>query len=149
MSNNVYCYNNKGFGFRLSTDEIRRLIEAPNSARYRAMIAVLYDGGLRIHEVGILRWRDVVFSDWGCRIKTSGKTGRARTVQCDQCLFVNPPGSRLCAQCGRRFTAEVEAEISEVQRAVDIILRDLDNPEVLAVLLQARLKMMGGGEISP
>jgi site-specific recombinase XerD len=253
----------------LSTEEIQRLIEAPNSARYRAMIAVLYEGGLRIHEIGILRWRDVIFSDWGCRIKTSGKTGKPRTVpiilyrkylaswksehpnpepdqlvflnnwnkplkyqtaakvlkkigeragiqreitphtlrhtrithvirdglpethakklfwgnldtdmiktyahltdtdtenalmemagiqtdgvkrepslqpvQCDQCMFINPPGSRLCAQCGRRFTAEVEAEISDVQRAVDIILRDLDNPEVLAVMLQARLEMM-------
>lgn len=253
----------------LTTDEIQRLIEAPTSARYRAMIAVLYEGGLRIHEAGILRWRDVTFSEWGCRLKTSGKTGKPRTVpiilyrkylalwksehpnpepdqpvflnnhnkplkyqaaakviklsgvkagitkeltphilrhtrithairdglpethakqifwgnldtdmikiythlsdtdtenrlmemagvrtegqrrepslqpvQCDQCLFINPPGSRLCAQCGRSFSAEVVVEISDVQRAVDVILTQLDNPEVLTAVIEARAKMM-------
>lgn len=258
----------------LTTDEIQRLIEAPNSSRYRAMIAVLYEGGLRIHEVGTLRWKDVIFSDWGCRIKTSGKTGKPRTVpiimyrkylaswksehpnpepdqlvflnnwnkplkyqtaakvlkkiaeragiqkeitphtlrhtrithtirdglpethakklfwgnldtdmiktyahltdtdtenalmeiagirtedhkreptlqpvQCDQCLFVNPPGSRLCAQCGRRFTPEAEAEISDIMKAVDMILQRLDNPDVLAAVIEARQEMMKEGKL--
>lgn len=254
-------------------EEISRLISATKSLRYKALIAIVYEAGLRIHEAASLRWRDVTFTDWGCRIRTAGKTGRIRIIpviayrevlakwqsehphpdpdefvflsnhnrplryaslvrtirkfavdagidrqftphdfrhsrithalrdglpethakklfwgnldsnmistyahltekdnesillelagvemkehkrepslqpmQCDHCLFVNPPGARLCAQCGRSFCAEVEAEIMDVQRAVDVILRDVDNPDVLALLLQARLKMMEGRE---
>jgi integrase len=250
-------------------EEITQLVKATKSLRYKALIAVVYEAGLRIHEAAALRWGDVTFTDWGCRIRTAGKTGKTRIIpviayrevlakwqsehpnpdpeelvflsnhnkplryaslvktirkfacaagiereftphdfrhsrithvlrdglpethakklfwgnldsnmistyahltekdnedillelagvqteghkrepslqpmQCDQCLFVNPPGSRLCAQCGRRFSAQVAVEISDVQRAVDVILQNVDNPDVFTAVLQARAKML-------
>ncbi len=64
----------------LTEEEVLRLINAPRSLRYRALLGVLYEGGFRIHETAAMQWGDVIFSEWGCRIRTDGKTEKERTV---------------------------------------------------------------------
>ncbi|MEM0302140.1 MAG: tyrosine-type recombinase/integrase [Archaeoglobaceae archaeon] len=57
------------------TEEIFRMIEAAANKRDRAIIAVGYEAGLRIGELSSLSWKNVVFTDWGVKLKVSGKTG--------------------------------------------------------------------------
>lgn len=64
----------------LTAEEITAIIGAAKTAKYKALIGVLYEGGFRISEVASLKWEDVTFTDWGAKIRTSGKTGKLRTV---------------------------------------------------------------------
>ncbi len=64
----------------LTEEEVKRIIETPRSLRYRALLGILYEGGFRIQEMAYLRWRDVIFFEWGCRIRTDGKTEKERNV---------------------------------------------------------------------
>lgn len=64
----------------LTEEEVAKLINTPRSIRYRAFLAVLYEGGFRVHEVARMKWSDVRFSEWGCRIRTDGKTEKERLV---------------------------------------------------------------------
>ena len=64
----------------LTEDEIRLMIENANNARDRAIIAVLYEGGFRIGELGELQWKQVQFNDWNVAISTDFKTGKPRHI---------------------------------------------------------------------
>ena len=64
----------------LTEEEVTKLINTPKSIRYRALLGVLYEGGFRIKEIACLKWDDVRFLNWGCRIRTNGKTGKERVV---------------------------------------------------------------------
>ena len=64
----------------LTADEVTRLIGAAKSVRYKALISVMYEAGLRSIEAANLRWRDVTFHAWGARIRTDAKTGKPRSV---------------------------------------------------------------------
>lgn len=64
----------------LTEEEVKGVIETPRSLRYRALLGVLYEGGFRMQEMAYLRWRDVIFAEWGCRIRTDGKTEKERNV---------------------------------------------------------------------
>ena len=64
----------------LTEEEVTRLINTPRTIRYRALLGVLYEGGFRIQEIACLKWEDVLFLNWGCRIRTNGKTGKERVV---------------------------------------------------------------------
>jgi integrase/recombinase XerD len=64
----------------LSEEEVKAMIEACMNSRDRAILATLYEGGLRIGEIANLRWKDVKFTDWNATITTSFKTGKSRTV---------------------------------------------------------------------
>jgi|LSQX01.1.fsa_nt_gb site-specific recombinase XerD len=64
----------------LTEEEVKRIIETPRSIRYRALLGILYEGGFRIQEMAYLRWSDVLFFEWGCRIRTDGKTEKERNV---------------------------------------------------------------------
>jgi len=64
----------------LSEEEIKAMIEVCMNSRDRAIIATLYEGGLRIGEIANLRWKDVKFTDWNATITTAFKTGKNRTV---------------------------------------------------------------------
>lgn len=59
----------------LSEEEILRMIDAARNPRDKAIIAVGYEAGLRIGELAGLKWKDVMWTDDGARIKVSGKTG--------------------------------------------------------------------------
>ena len=64
----------------LTEDEIKAMIEACMNSRDRALIATLYEGGMRIGEIATLRWKDVKFTDWNVTVSTSFKTGKSRTL---------------------------------------------------------------------
>lgn len=60
--------------------EIRAFIDAAKSPRDKAIIATCYEGGLRIGEIGNMRWRDLQIHDWNISLKVDFKTGKARHV---------------------------------------------------------------------
>lgn len=64
----------------LTEDEVKRIIDAARSARYKAIIGVMYEGGLRSSDIASMQWQDVTFEDWGAEIRTDGKTGKPRTI---------------------------------------------------------------------
>ncbi len=59
----------------LTKEDITKMIEAAPYIRDKAIIAVLYEGGLRIGELGHLKIKNVSFDDYGAVIKVMGKTG--------------------------------------------------------------------------
>jgi len=60
----------------VSPVEVEKMLQQCKYDRDRALIAVLYYGGLRIGELGALKIKDVVFEDYGVRLHVpQGKTG--------------------------------------------------------------------------
>lgn len=64
----------------LSYDEVKRMIGACKISRDRAFIALLYEGGFRVSELGKLRWNQVQFNQWNVIINVNNKTGKARRI---------------------------------------------------------------------
>ncbi len=62
----------------LTRTEIKKMIEASDHPRDKAIISLLYEGGLRIGELASLKIKNVVFDDYGAVIKVKGKTGERR-----------------------------------------------------------------------
>ena len=62
----------------LTKAEVSRIIKAAKNPRNRAMIALLYEGGLRIGELASLKIENVQFDDNGAVISVQGKTGGRR-----------------------------------------------------------------------
>ena len=64
----------------LSREEIGRLIKACSNERDRALISLLYEGGLRVGELHSLKIKHLKFSDYGVKVTIpEGKTG-ARVI---------------------------------------------------------------------
>lgn len=76
----AYNYQTKTEDDILTEEEVRRIIDAARSTRYKAIISIMYEGGLRSCEVASLQWQDVTFNNWGARIRTDGKTGKPRSI---------------------------------------------------------------------
>ncbi|HQJ87957.1 MAG TPA: site-specific integrase [Methanoregulaceae archaeon] len=67
----------------LTAEEITRILDNCWSARDRAIVAVLYETGGRIGEIARLRWRDVVFDEYGIRVHIRDtKKNRIRYARC-------------------------------------------------------------------
>jgi site-specific recombinase XerD len=66
----------------LSEEEVMRMIEATPITRDKAIIALLWDTGLRIGELGSLKIKNVKFDDYGAILIVKGKSGarRVRTI---------------------------------------------------------------------
>lgn len=64
----------------LSPNEIESLIRAGTNSRDRALLAVLYEGGFRIGEIGNLTWGQLKFTDWNVAVNTAEKTGKPRFI---------------------------------------------------------------------
>ena len=64
----------------LTEAEVKKLIETPRSLRYRALLGVTYEAGLRIQEAAYLKWSDVRFHEWGCTVRTAVKTEKERII---------------------------------------------------------------------
>ena len=62
----------------LTEQEITAMVDAASNLRDKAMIAMLYEGGFRIGELGGLRIRDVSFDRYGAIAMVTGKTGMRR-----------------------------------------------------------------------
>ena len=63
----------------LTEDEIIALVNAAKEPRVKALIMVTYDSGGRAGEILNLRIRDVEFTEYGAKIRITGKTGE-RTI---------------------------------------------------------------------
>jgi len=59
----------------LTKAEVRKMIEAADHPRNKVIIAVLYEGGLRIGELASLKIKNIEFDEHGAVLKVSGKTG--------------------------------------------------------------------------
>jgi len=67
----------------LSEDEIRAMIHSCDSStaiRDKALISTLYESGMRIHEVALLKWSDLKFDRYFVKLNTAGKTGTPRYI---------------------------------------------------------------------
>ena len=62
----------------LTEEEIKRMIEVAEHPRDKAIIAVLYDTGARIGEMGSIKIKHVVFDTYGAVLMVNGKTGMRR-----------------------------------------------------------------------
>lgn len=62
----------------LTKSEVRKMIEVADHPRDKAMLAVLYEGGLRIGELASVRMKNIEFDEYGAVIKVQGKTGERR-----------------------------------------------------------------------
>jgi len=62
----------------LDERDITRMLDAALGIRDKALIAVLYEGGFRIGELGGLRIKDVTFDKYGAIALVTGKTGMRR-----------------------------------------------------------------------
>lgn len=67
-------------GDLVSEEEVLAMIKAAKTSRDKAMIGILYEGALRIGEIGNLTWSQVKFTSWNCQINTSEKTGKDRYI---------------------------------------------------------------------
>ena len=69
----------KGLPNELLTErDVQALIDASLNSRDRAFIAMLYEGGFRIGELGTMRVKDLTFDQWGAIAMVTGKTGMRR-----------------------------------------------------------------------
>src|SRR3954469_7586349 len=59
---------------------VHRMLALETSARNRALLTLLYGGGLRISEVTGLRWRDLSERDGAGQVTVYGKGGKTRVV---------------------------------------------------------------------
>ncbi len=62
-------------GEMLIEEDVKKLLEASNNIRNKALISILWESGARIGEILGLRIKDVAFDKYGCVISVSGKTG--------------------------------------------------------------------------
>ncbi len=62
----------------LTEDDVKKLALATDNTRDRALIMLLYEGGLRVGELLSLRIKHVAFDDYGAQITVTGKTGMRR-----------------------------------------------------------------------
>ena len=64
----------------LTKEEVEAMISAAGTSRDRAIIATLYEAGLRSRELGDLIWSDLKFTSWNVVVNTAGKTGKPRYI---------------------------------------------------------------------
>jgi integrase/recombinase XerD len=47
----------------------------------RAIIMMLYEGGFRIGEIGMMKWGDLTFDKWGVIVNVNFKTNKPRYIR--------------------------------------------------------------------
>ncbi len=72
----------------LSAEEVDALVKAAKSAKVKAVIAVLYEGGLRVGELCSLRIRDMEKTRYGYKIRVNGKTGERAIPLVDSATYL-------------------------------------------------------------
>ncbi|MEM2619567.1 MAG: tyrosine-type recombinase/integrase, partial [Candidatus Hadarchaeales archaeon] len=76
---NIKATKPKGLGCEVLTrEEVRRMVEATETQRDRALIYLLYDSGARVGELVSMRVKDVEFDQYGAVVRVRGKTGKRR-----------------------------------------------------------------------
>lgn len=80
----------------LTEEEVNKMIENTKDIKYKTMVAILYESGLRTGEFFLIRIKDVIFDDYGCVLTVNGKVGmrRVRIVKSSELLrkwiFMHP-----------------------------------------------------------
>lgn len=64
----------------LSEDDIKKMIDACQNSKDRALIITLYEGAFRVGELGNLTWGQVKFSEYNITINVDDKTGKPRLI---------------------------------------------------------------------
>jgi site-specific recombinase XerD len=65
----------------LTEEEIKKMVQACESTRDRAILMLLYDGGFGIVELGKLTWGQILFDTYGAVVNVDEKTGKPRYVR--------------------------------------------------------------------
>ena len=65
----------------LSPEEVTAMVNACYRSSDRALIMMLYEGGFRIGEIGIMKWGDLSFDKWGVVVNVNFKTNKPRYVR--------------------------------------------------------------------
>jgi site-specific recombinase XerD len=65
----------------LTVDEITAMLHACEQSRDRALITMLYEGGFRIGEIGVMRWGDIQFDRFGVVVNVMFKTNKPRYIR--------------------------------------------------------------------
>lgn len=78
LHSNIKNNQQKLPGDLLSEDEIGKMICNAENPRGKALIAILYESGCRISEIGLLKIKDVSSDEYGVKIMVAGKTGARR-----------------------------------------------------------------------
>lgn len=69
----------------LTEEDVIKLIDAAVNTRDKALIAMLWDLGARIGEIGDLQIKHINFNEYGAKVTLNGKTG-ARAVRAVWCI---------------------------------------------------------------
>lgn len=64
----------------LTEEEALQLIKSARCTRDKAFIAMLFESGARISEIGTLQNKNIIFTEYGTAIKVNGKTGERRLL---------------------------------------------------------------------
>ncbi|KKG13749.1 hypothetical protein EO94_17920 [Methanosarcina sp. 2.H.T.1A.3] len=96
----------------LTEDEVKRMIQAADHPRDKALIAIFWDSGGRTGELGNLRLKHIVFDQYGAVAVVDGKTGMRRVrlifsvpylaAWIDIHPFKDKPDAHLWVGIGRR-----------------------------------------------
>jgi len=62
----------------LTQEDVKLLLQHTANVRDKALVAILWDSGARIGEIGGMSIKDVAFDEFGCKIMVDGKTGMRR-----------------------------------------------------------------------
>jgi len=73
----------------VTPSEIKKMISVCPVVRDRALISVLYDSACRISELLNAKIKDVIFDDYGAKIKVTGKTGTRTIRLIDSVLYLS------------------------------------------------------------
>lgn len=76
----AYRYDTKKAEDLFTKEEIHAMLKACQTSRDRAIISVLYDGAMRIGELGTLRWNQVQFTDVDATVTVKFKTEKTRLI---------------------------------------------------------------------
>ncbi len=75
----------------LPEDAVQRMLHTSASPRNRAILRLLYGGGLRVSELVYLKWRDLQERDDGGQVPPSSRSCRSRHLRCTSSETRSPP----------------------------------------------------------
>jgi integrase/recombinase XerD len=105
----------------LSEEEVRLMLSGETQPRNRAILRLLYSGGVRVSELCALKWRDLKPRPTGGQITVLGKGDRTRTILLpfgvwdDLCQLRGGAGTDDPVFCSRQAGLENDRHLSRKQ----------------------------------
>lgn len=72
----------------ITESEIKKMIACSLNCRDKALISTLYESGCRISELGHVKFKDIVFDQYGAIVNVAGKTGPRRVRLVTSALYL-------------------------------------------------------------